>query len=404
MPARTYTHERGRIDRRDGTHSFLEQGNLMKRRSFLRGSLALAAAPTAFTLPGLRSSRDALEAVSGRRASVIRLSANENPLGISDAAKAAIREAVVDANRYPTLNAKLIQAIAAKHGVPAAHVITGAGSTDVLRMVAQAIGSQPGARVVVPEPTFEHVESYVRPFLRDIARVPLATNHALDIDAMRAAGNGARGEVMIFVCNPNNPTGTITPADDVEAWIRRSTEKFFFVIDEAYFDYVDDASYRTMIPLTARPNVLVTRTFSKVYGLAGLRLGYGIALPETIGRLGRLRLFNSANHLALVAAIASIDDSAFVERSVDTNRQARKLALRTLADLELDALPSHTNFIMHRIRGDLDQYRARMLEAGIRVGRPFPPMLDHNRVSIGLPSEMERWVETLRAFRAKGWS
>jgi histidinol-phosphate aminotransferase len=373
----------------------------MKRRSFLRASFAAAAAPGALTLAGepapwLRPERRAAQG------GPIRLSSNENPLGIPESAAIAIRNGLGDANRYPSLGSALENAIAAKHGVPAGNVILGAGSTDVLRMAAQALGS-PTARLIVPEPTFEHVEAYARPYFPEVERVPLTADHAMDLDAMRRAGSRTRGEVLVYLCNPNNPTGTITSCDEIEAWVRERTEKFFFLIDEAYFDFVDDASYRSFIPIVRQPNILVTRTFSKVYGLAGLRLGYGIAIPEAVQRLSRFRLNNNANHLALTAALACIDDDEYIRRSIETNREAREIALAALAELELDALPSHTNFIMHRINGDLNQYRSRMLQAGFRVGRAFPPMLDYNRVSIGLPSEMERWAQALREFRSDGW-
>lgn len=372
----------------------------MKRRSFLRASFAAAAAPGAITL-----TRDPATWLRERRMpqdGVIRLSSNENPLGISESAAAAIRDGLGEANRYPSLGSALESAIGRKHDLPANHVVLGAGSTDVLRMIAQAIAS-PAARLVVPEPTFEHVEAYASPYFREIERVPLRADQSMDLDAMRQAGRGSRGEVLVYLCNPNNPTGTLTSCDEIEAWVRERSEKYFFLIDEAYFDFVDDPSYRSFVPFTRQPNVLVTRTFSKVYGLAGLRIGYGIAIPETIGRLAPFRLNNNANHLALAAALACIDDAAFMRRSIETNREARRIAMAALAELEIEALPSHTNFIMHRIKGDLNQYRNRMASAGIRVGRAFPPMLDYNRVSLGLPAEMERWAAVLREFRSSGW-
>jgi len=369
----------------------------MKRRSFLRTGFAAAVAPAVLPFP--------ITAAPARPwpAGPVRLSSNENPLGIPASARSAIEEGLAAASQYPQLDATLKQAIARKHGVAAASIVLGAGSTDVLRMIVQSVVSTAGSRLIVPEPTFEHVEGYAAPFAPDVVKVPLRPDHALDLDAMRSAARGARGEVLMFLCNPNNPTGTITPCDEIEALVKSVTEKFFFVIDEAYFDYVDDPTYRTLIPLTARPNVLVSRTFSKVYGLAGLRLGYGIALPETVERMEAFRLNNNANHVALVAALGCIEDQGFIRRSIESNRRGRQIAQAVLTELDLPALPSHTNFIMHRIKGDLDQYRARMLDAGFRTGRAFPPMLDHNRVSIGLPSEMEGWAAALREFRTRGW-
>jgi histidinol-phosphate aminotransferase len=151
------------------------------------------------------------------------------------------------------------------------------------------------------------------------------------------------------------------------------------------------------------PNVVVARTFSKVYGMAGLRLGYGIAHPETARALQAFAAGTNCNHLALVAGLAALRDGDWVEKSILANLESRQIAYRVLDELGLEYLPSHTNFVMHRISGDLRQYINRMREEGIRVGRPFPPMLDFNRCSFGLSEEMERFAETLRGFRRKGW-
>jgi histidinol-phosphate aminotransferase len=149
--------------------------------------------------------------------------------------------------------------------------------------------------------------------------------------------------------------------------------------------------------------VVVTRTFSKVYGMAGLRVGYAVAHPETATLLRSFAAGPNVNHLGLVAARAALRDDAYVERSIATNAEARRITCEVLDELGLEYIPSHTNFVMHRIPGELREYNRRMRESGIRVGRPFPPMLDHSRLSLGLPSEMERFAETLRGFRRRGW-
>jgi histidinol-phosphate aminotransferase len=375
----------------------------MDRRSFLGTGTGVAAAiatPGLTTLPFLRSAGDYRPGLAPDKP--IRLSANENPLGMSDWAKRAILEGMTETNRYPRRDDDLRAAIAAKHAVKSTNVVLGAGSTDVLRMAVQSL-AMPGARVVLPDPTFEHVEAYSKPFIPDIVKVPLAADHSLDLDAMLAAAKAAKGPVLLFICNPNNPTGTITPCADVEAAIAASPETFTFLVDEAYFDFVEDPGYHTLIPLINRPNVIVSRTFSKVYGLAGLRAGYGLTAPATAARMERVMLKNTINHFAGAAVLASINDTAFMKRSVENNRQGRAVAQKALAELEIEALPSHTNFIMHRIRGSLSDYIAHMAEEGIQVGRAFPPMLEYNRVSIGTPDQMGVWADSLRKFRAKGW-
>jgi histidinol-phosphate aminotransferase len=208
----------------------------------------------------------------------------------------------------------------------------------------------------------------------------------------------------VYICNPNNPTGTLTASRDLDAWIADAPERVLFAVDEAYFEFVNDPSYWSAQKwIGTHRNVLVVRTFSKIYAMAGLRLGYAIAHPDAAERLGRYASGNNANYLALVAARASLDDQAFAQKSLETNRTAMRVAHRCLTELSLEYLPSHTNFLMHRIQGDLATYNRRMREKNIQVGRAFPPMLGHSRVSIGLPEEMEAWAEALRSFRQQGW-
>jgi histidinol-phosphate aminotransferase len=367
----------------------------MRRRSFLRaGAAAALAAPSIITLPL------AAEGVPRRRgaAGPVRLASNENPLGVPDSARRAIVEGLIDGNRYPRFGTRLAEAIAARLHVPAAAIVLGNGSTEVLQMLVQAVAAR-GGRVVLPDPTFEHVEQYAQPFGGDIVKVPLTASHAHDLDRMRAAAAGDR-PALLFVCNPNNPTGTLTPSADIDALIRALPENVLVAIDEAYFDYVTDPGYHSMLPHTAeRRNVIVVRTFSKVYGLAGLRIGYGVAHPEAAQRIRRFTQYSNLNHLALVGALAALEDHAFVERSLRSNAESRRLAETTLDQLGLERLPTHANFIMHRIEGDLAAYIERMRAREILVGRPFPPLTRYNRVSFGTPEEMARWAEALRDIR-----
>jgi histidinol-phosphate aminotransferase len=307
-----------------------------------------------------------------------------------------------EANRYPfSARGPLIEAIARRHGTTPPHVLVGNGSTEILRV---AVAAGTAGTLIVADPTFEDVTDYSRAFPYHVERVPLTPTFGHDIDAMADRARQAADPVVVYVCNPNNPTGTLTDCDAVEAWIARAPASTFFVIDEAYFEFVDDPRYRSLDRLALdRPNVLVVRTFSKIFGMAGLRAGYGIAHEDTIRRLAGHITQTSPNHLAQVAALASLQDPDVVPRGVATNARGRAILREVLDDLGLAHLPSHTNFVMHRITGDLDTYRQRMRERGAWVGRPFPPMLDHNRVSIGLPAEMEEFAGILREFRTRGW-
>lgn len=371
----------------------------MERRQFLRRTAALSLIGMG-TVPAFeRALAEPRRRVPG---GPIRLDSNENPLGISPNARQAILESIAEANRYPdVVRDQVPEALARLHGLPRACFLTGCGSTEILRVAVEAFAT-PGGSLVAADPTFEDVYAYSEPFGLTLFRVPLRSDYAHDLDRMREIARRAPRPVMVFVCNPNNPTGTLTPCDAVEAWIREIEDGVHLVVDEAYFHFAEDPAYRTMIPLVvSAPRLLVVRTFSKVYGLAGLRLGYGVGHPDTIARLRRHATRNNVNQAAGAAALASLADTDFVRRSLEVNRRGRGMLYRCLGELGLEALPSHTNFVMHRITGDLDEYRARMRERGILVGRPFPPMLQYSRVSIGLPEEMERFTDTLRALRAE---
>lgn len=408
----------------------------MRRRHFLQGTITAAAAATTGLAVGplapLRAlAGDGVDAGGSPRRSdaPLRLNSNENPLGPSESARRAILGGMAEANRYThALAAPLRARLAARHGVAEESIVLGNGSTEVLRMAVQAMAGPAGwgpepdaggqARLVVADPTFEHVEDYAVPWGLELVKVPLTPGHAHDIARMREAvasarmagssrssgAGGAARPVLVYICNPNNPTGSLTPSPDVDAWIREAPGDVVFLVDEAYLEYVDDASYRSALPLAlAQPNVVVVRTFSKVHGLAGLRLGYGIARPETARRIAAFSGRSNLNAFALLAAGASLDDDAHVRRSLAVNADARRITHQLLDELDLARIPTHANFVMHRVPGEQRDYIRRMREAGVWVGRPFPPMTGYNRLSFGTVEEMGRFGEVLRGFRARGW-
>lgn len=385
----------------------------MRRRSFLRGGLAAAAASSVLPVDWVRAAQaagawpDGMAVAVPRRPiedSPIRLTQNENPLGMPPAVLRAVMDAAVEGHRYPRLGSELTRALAARHGVEPASIVLGNGSTAILRMAVQSSTAIDRARFVLPDPTYEAVGRFVAPYDAVVVRVPLASGYSHDLEAMRSATLRTDGPVFVFICNPNNPTGGVTSCDDVAEWVRTAPTHHYFLIDEAYFEFADAADYRTLAPLAvARPNTLVSRTFSKIYGMAGLRLGFGIGHPDTIRRAQSFTSTLSINHLAAAGGLSALADAGYVAESLASNRAALRIATRTLDELGLEWLPTQTNFVMHRVPGDLPTYIGRMREAGILVGRPFPPMLSFNRVSLGTPAEMEVWAETLRGFRARDW-
>lgn len=381
----------------------------MRRRSFVKaGTLSGLAAGAGMAGAGALGANPlaVLAAGPGRRtvSGAVRLNSNENPLGISPAAKDALLQAVDLANRYPgDQHAALVSKLAAAHGVADSQVVIGAGSAEVLQMAVQAFAA-PRARLVMADPTYEAVTNYQRTESYEVVKAPLAANGEHDLDRMRDAAEDSGRPALVYLCNPNNPTATITPSAEIDAWIADAPEHVFFLSDEAYVEYVEDDRMWSSLPwIEKKRNVLVVKTFSKIYGLAGLRLGYGIAHPDTAARLADFASRNNANQLALAAAGASFQDEALMTKSRTVNKESKAMVQATLDELGLEHMPTEANFLMHRIGGDLATYRGRMAEAGFLVGRDFPPMLEWNRLSFGLPEDMGRFCDVLREFRRKGW-
>jgi len=373
-----------------------DEGDLMDRREFLH-------AGTALSLAGLAGARwsGAGQAALGEQ--TLWLNWNENPMGLSPKARdAALGVVMSRANRYPDLSrAELAATVAKQHGVGPENVVLGCGSTQILRSIIAAYSSA-GKVLVLAEPTFEAVVRYQRPFTYQVHRVPLDSRYAHDIARMKK--KVGRGPAVVYICNPNNPTATLTPSAEIDAWIREAPESVLFAVDEAYYEYVEDPSYWTAARwVSERPNVVVTRTFSKIYAMAGLRLGYALAQEPTARHLREFLSADNANGVALAAARASLEDANLIPASRQVNAAAKRIAVACLEELGIEYLLSHANFLMHRVDGDLKTYIQRLRDQGIRVGRPFPPMLAFNRLSQGLPGEMERWAEALRSFRTRGW-
>ena len=376
----------------------------MERRDFIRrgaltGLLAGAVGP-ADPLAALSLAPSPRRLANGD----IRLSSNENPLGISDAARQAVVDAVTVANRYPrSQRDALVERLAAAYDVAPNQIVMGVGSSEILQMAIQAYAG-PRTRLVLADPTYEDAITYQRTDAYEMVKVPLNASYEHDLARMREVVGTDGRPAVVYICNPNNPTGGITPSAAVDDWIREARENVFFIVDEAYTEYVDDPAFHTALPWVAtKPNVLVVKTFSKVYGMAGLRLGYGIAHAAAASRLADFVAKNNTNQLALAAAEASLGDEELIRKSIQVNREAKRITVEVLDELGLEHLPTQTNFIMHRISGDLEEYRQRMAAEGLLVGRAFPPMLDWNRLSFSLPEDMERFADTLRGFRQKGW-
>lgn len=379
----------------------------MDRRDFLRAGVAAGATAGLghwMAFPGRVLAAPQVPGQQALRPGVIRLNSNENPLGLSPSARMAVESAIAEANRYPdAAREELADAIAGKLGVKAENIVLGNGSTEILQIIVQASNAPHGA-LVMADPTFEAISWYQRTLTYTTEKVPLTSGWAHDIGQMKDRVDASQGPAVVYLCNPNNPTGTLTSSAEIDAWIQEAPDTVQFAVDEAYFEYVGAPGYWSAIKwIQERPNVIVARTFSKIYGMAGMRLGYAVAHPETARRLREFLTWDNANSLALAAGLASLADEGLEARGRAINEVALTMTRNCLDELGLGYLPSHTNFLMHRIEGDVKAYIARMRDRGLRVGRPFPALPSYNRLSMGLPEEMEIWAETLKDFRLKGW-
>lgn len=379
----------------------------MDRRGFLRTGFAAGAA--GLVLPfldgrGNEAVRARASASAAEPTAAIRLNSNENALGIAPSARTAIIDAIGEGNRYPFGPSRaFVKQIADHHEVPEECVTLGCGSAEILQMSVQAFASG-NALLITADPTFEAPANYAAPLGTKIVKVPLRKDFSHDIPKMRELSEKHTGPVLVYICNPNNPTGTITDCGEIEDWSRSAPERIRLLIDEAYFQFAKDRRYKSFVSLAADiRSLIVARTFSKVYAMAGLRHGYSITTPDTAARLALCSTGMSVNQLALAAASASLKDTDFLAQSLAVTDNSRKILLDALKELKIEHLPSEANFLMFRLKGTIGEFNRRMAARNILVGRPFPPMENYCRITIGLESEMRTFASALKEFRYEGW-
>jgi histidinol-phosphate aminotransferase len=338
---------------------------------------------------GFEGSGAPLPAAQNR--ALITLDSNENPNGPSPAALNAIRGAMSLANRYPyEETGALTSAIARLHGVRTTQVILGCGSSEILRMAVQAYTSRTRP-LVTALPTFETPREHAEAFGVPVRSVRLDASFRLNLAAMELDVPGAG---LVYVCNPNNPTATALGASAIAGFVERvgrTSPQTAILIDEAYHEYVDDPAYRTSVALAAaQRNVIVSRTFSKIHGMAGLRCGYAVAHAETIAKLAPFKLAAAVNQFAIAAAVAALGDTERVARERTINRETREYTRKLFQTLGYSVGPSETNFVLLNLQRDARAFRDACRRAGVILGRPFPPLDTYARISIGTMDEMQR--------------
>lgn len=372
----------------------------MQRRSFVRTLGAGAVVALGGRVlgggrvigPWTRGFEEALEAA--QTGQPILLHNNENPLGPGDKAIAAMRakltERGVPAARYTSLAPGLAEALAARHGCKPENILIGCGSTQILRSATLAFTS-PGRGLVGGSPTYEECGDVAKLISASITAVPGTSTLHHDLDAMAAA---ARGAGMVFFDNPANPAATLHPATAVTSFLERVNHESpdtHILIDEAYHDYVTDPAHATQIPMAIQnPRVIVARTFSKAYGMAGLRIGFAVGHPETIKRIRALQYGNSTNVLGLAAALASVEDAARLEQEGRRNTEARQFTIDWFRSRGFVPTDSQCNFLFVDVKRTARAFREACAKEGVRVGRDFPPFeKSHSRISIGTMEEMK---------------
>jgi histidinol-phosphate aminotransferase len=331
-------------------------------------------------------------------ANIIKLASNENPLGMPESARQAMAAAIAEAGRYPDGNGfELKAAITAKYGVPAEWITLGNGSNDILELAAHAF-VQPGQSVIYAQYSFA-IYALAAQAVGARSLVIDARNYGHDLDAMAAAiVDDTR---LIFIANPNNPTGTFIPGEQIEAFLKRVPSNVVVVLDEAYTEFLPaELQYDSIAWVGRYPNLLVSRSMSKVYGLAGLRIGYGIAQAGITDLLNRIRQPFNVNSLAQAAAIAALRDDAFVQRSAKLNADGYRQLTEAFDAMGIEYVRSLGNFVMIKVGEDLGagaRINLALLKQGVIV-RPvgnygLPQWL---RISIGLQKENGLFLTALK--------
>ena len=328
--------------------------------------------------------------------SMLRLIANENPYGPSPAARAAAERAVANGWKYAMRETGALKKLIAAHeGVKTSQVMVCAGSSEALRVAAMVFGRS-GGRMVAATPTFSFLPTYARNIGCVIDEVPLDQDMVHDLDAMAVAVR--TDSKLVYVCNPNNPTGTLVDGARLSAFIDEVTPRVPVLVDEAYLDLWDDLAEHTAVSsvLAGKP-VIVTRTFSKLHGMAGLRVGYAIAPAELIGQLEKLRV-TQMSYPGVMAATASLQDTEFLNYSRARIRECLALTAGVLEELGRPFVPSRGNFIYFDTGGSPREFMSAMRHAGILTGLSYAPYPSWARVSMGRVEDMRVFADAARGY------
>jgi histidinol-phosphate aminotransferase len=295
--------------------------------------------------------------------------------------------------RYPDEYAELLVAnIAQVNTVSSQNIMLGNGSGEILKLAAAAF-TGPNKRLVVAEPTFEAIVRHARTAKAETTAIPLTADYRHDLAKMSAQPNTG----LVYICNPNNPTASITPKDEIRSFLAKVPSSTVVLIDEAYHHYVEAPEYESAIPLVREyGNLIVARTFSKIYGMAGLRCGYCVGNADLLGPMRQQQTWDNVNIMALVAASASLSDKAYVEQGRKRNSDTRRYVFQEIEKLNLKLIPSHANFFMVDLARPTRPVISALGERNIEVGRVFPALPNFMRVTVGTRPQMDGFLTAFR--------
>ena len=365
----------------------------LSRREILFGGGALLGATA---MPGISFLNSALAADMPRPDHIIRAGTNENPWGPSRVALNAIMQGIDSASQYGgrAYYNGILRLLSEQNDVPTSHITMGSGSGEILNVGGLLAGMETGS-VVCADPTYHGLVRYAANVGSEIIKVPVDEDLNIDLEAMASAIR--RDTRLVYLVNPNNPIPAVIEKNAMRDFVVEIAKDRLVFVDEAYFEFVDNPDYGTMMGLVrqGQKNLIVTRTASKIHGLAGLRIGFGFAYPDLINEIDN-RKTGQINQLALRAAYASYQDQEFQDFTLRMNRESLDIVQGMLDELEIRYVPSNANFCFFDNNREVNAYNDVMLQHGIMSGRPFPPMTTWSRISMAKPDEMRYFVQTYK--------
>ncbi|ANE50299.1 pyridoxal phosphate-dependent aminotransferase [Flavisolibacter tropicus] len=325
----------------------------------------------------------------------IRLTSNENPYGPSPMARRAMADAITQSNRYPwDVTTKLLEKLGTLYGLTSEHVLLGAGSSEILGLSTLLAALNKG-NAITAAPTFSIWAPVAEKMGLTVTKVPLLEEKMNDLSAMVSQLN--ENTRLFYICNPNNPSGTILPTAAVRDAAEEASKKSLVLIDEAYLDYTNEPSLVNMV--STNKNIIIAKTFSKIYGLAGARIGYAIAHPDTINKLAALQPWANAgvSAVSLAAALASLDDKSFVASSKEKNTEARMYTQKELESLGIKVIPSHTNFIYYSLANYKGNWQEALRAKNILSAGTYEQQGQWTRTTVGTLKEMQQFISAVKA-------